>query len=137
MARIRRPSDAEPIVRNTGEHKQPDERFIVQMRAEDRSFWFQLAYYQEKYKVLLIPITALLLLGARQWIKDTMHETTAGLSARIDTTQATILHEAASRDSINQKLTILLRVTCISSKATKSELALAGLNCSSFSSVQP
>lgn len=135
MTRIHEPTDEEPIVRGSGQ-KEGDERYVY-MRVEDRSLWFRSSYLYEKYKILTIPIFALLVLGARQWIHEAMQDTTAALSARIDTTQSAIRTEVLSRDSTNQKLTILLRVTCVSSRATKSELALAGLNCASFQAVSP
>jgi hypothetical protein len=133
MTQVHHPKDEQPFVRSSGE----GEDLFVYSRVTDRSPWFKLRYYQEKYSILMVPIAFLLLLGARQWIRDTMHETTVGLQAEIDTTRSTIAHEVISRDSVNQKLTILLRVTCVSSRATKQELALAGLNCSSFSSLTP
>jgi hypothetical protein len=136
MTRVHRPGDEQPIVRGSTDEQEADETYVY-TRVTDRSLWFRLRYYQEKYSILTVPILFLLLLGARQWIRDTMKETTVGLQAQIDTTRATIIKGEVARDSVNQKLTIILRVTCISSRATKSELALVGLNCSNFSSLTP
>lgn len=137
MTHIRRPRDEQPLTRGVG--PDPDERdsTYVYTRTEDRSIWFRLAYYQQKYSVLMLPLVFFLVIGARQWVHDAMKDTTAQLQTQIDSARRDILRQASQRDSLNRKLDILLRVTCVSSRASKSDLALAGLNCNDFSSIRP
>lgn len=100
--------------------------------------WFRLAYLQQKYSILMVPAVVLVLLGARTWIHDTMKDTTQQLQVEIDSTKRMIQLEVAKRDSLNEKMDLMLRAQCINSTIlTRRDLTILGLKCDGLPTTKP
>ena len=127
--------------RKVPDPEHPDEEYIVRMRAEDRSFWFKIAYLLEKYKALVWLIGAILV--AMGFDFRTPASTTRDLQAQIisarvelrartDSIQTQVLQGTTDRLEIRSDMKKILKLYCLDQRITPRDKELVGLDCVSL-----
>jgi hypothetical protein len=124
-------------VHKTDEHPAPDERYVY-MRSEDRSIWMRSAFWIEKYKLLWVPLLAILTAMGFGWrtpaqttheLRETIESTRAVLQRQVDTIRSTVQSGEQTRGRLESKLNVLLKLSCSDPRIARRDKQLAGLEC--------
>lgn len=107
--------------------KEEDDRYVM-MRAEDRSIWVRSSFILEKYKVLVWIIAGVLLAFGFQF--KTPAKIVEELQGQITLNKRQVDSTITPKvNRLEDKLDILLRLSCTNKSITTEQKDLAGLNC--------
>lgn len=130
MARVHKSTDEEPVQRG-------DDTYVY-MRAEDRSIFMRLAYIQQKYSILWIPLLAILTVfgfdfktpaNAQKHLEDRVDSNAKSVQVQIDAIRHSTSYSDSARERTEHKLNVLLKLQCINQNLTDRDRRLAGLDC--------
>lgn len=126
-----------PHTQKTSETPGPDERYVY-MRAEDRSIWMRSAFWIEKYKLLWVPLLAILTAMGFGWrtpaqttheLRETIESTRTVLQRQVDTIRSNVISGEQTRNRLESKLDVLLKLSCSDPRIARRDKQLAGLEC--------
>lgn len=115
----------------TRTHGGPVRSAVEARRAEDQSLWMRSAWMMEKYKILWIPVSALIV--ALGFDFQTPAHATKVLQSQIDTLKHKSEAAVIAQDALKLEVGKLLKVPCLDPKRNERDLALIGIDCSEVS----